>query len=75
MATKKRAPKGKLGAGSRFKAVVAGVKASNRKKGRKKMQDPEAVAASIGRKVYGKTKFQQMAAAGRKRAAAKRRRK
>lgn len=30
------------------------------------VQDPAAVAASIGRKKYGKEKFQKMAAAGKK---------
>lgn len=32
------------------------------------VKDPGALAASIGRKKYGKKKFQQMAAKGRKRA-------
>ena len=31
----------------------------------KGVKDPGALAASIGRKKYGKTKFQQMAAKGR----------
>lgn len=31
------------------------------------VKDPGALAASIGRKKYGKKKFQQMAAKGRKR--------
>jgi len=34
-----------------------------------KNKDPAAEAAAIGRKKYGKKKFQAMAAAGRKRAA------
>lgn len=53
-------PKGKLGSGSRFKAVEA----SARKSG---ARDPKAVAAAVGRKKYGKKKMAKMAAAGRKR--------
>lgn len=33
---------------------------------RQGVQDPKALAASIGRKKYGKAEFQRMAAAGRK---------
>ena len=47
------------GEGSRFKAVEASAKAGG-------ASDPAAVAAAIGRKKYGKAKFQKMAAAGRK---------
>ena len=42
-----------------FKKVAAAAKAGGAK-------DPEAVAASIGREKYGKKKFQQAAAAGKK---------
>ena len=35
---------------------------------RKGIRDPDAVAASIGRKKYGKRAFQAKAAAGRRRA-------
>lgn len=42
-----------------FKKVAAAAKAGGAK-------DPEAVAASIGRKKYGKEKFQKAAAAGKK---------
>lgn len=35
---------------------------------RKGVRDPDALAASIGRKKYGKKKFQEKAAAGRRRA-------
>jgi hypothetical protein len=42
-----------------FKAVAASAKKGGAK-------DPEAVAASIGRKKYGKEKFQKAAAAGKK---------
>jgi len=46
--------------GSRFKKLTGQL----RQKGAK---NPKALAAWIGRKKYGKKKFQQMAAAGRKR--------
>lgn len=49
----------KLGSGGRFKKL----KASIAKKG--KVRDPGAVAAAIGRKKYGKKKFQSMAAKGK----------
>ena len=55
----------KLGMGGRF----AKLEKSIAKKG--KVSNPAAVAAAIGRKKYGKAKFQQMAAAGRKRASKK----
>jgi hypothetical protein len=45
--------KGKLGSGARFKALA------------KKTGSP-ALAAYIGRKKYGKAKFQKMAAKGKK---------
>jgi hypothetical protein len=50
----------KLGEGGRF----AYVKQQAAKSGAK---NPGAVAAAIGRKKYGKEKFQKMAAAGRRR--------
>lgn len=53
--------KAKLGSGRRFAAVSSSI----RRKGG--VRDPNAVAASIGRKKYGKTRFQKMAAAGRRR--------
>jgi hypothetical protein len=41
----------------------------SRKLGRRKgVRDPDALAASIGRKKYGKQAFQAKAAAGRRRA-------
>ena len=49
--------------GERFKKVERSVAKD------KKIKDPAAVAASIGRKKYGKKKFQAMATAGRRRAA------
>ncbi len=55
-----------VGTGQRFRALVKALSY-------KGVKNPEALAAWIGRKKYGKKKFQQMAAAGRKRAAKKRR--
>jgi len=49
----------KLGSGKRFKALSSKLK----KQG---VKNPGGLAASIGRKKYGKEKFQKMAAAGRK---------
>lgn len=48
-----------LGSGERYKKLVSSLK----EKGAK---DPRALAAYIGRKKYGKEKFQQLAAKGRK---------
>lgn len=53
----KKAP---LGAGIRFKAVEAAARAGGARK-------PAAVAAAIGRKKYGKKRFQAMGVAGKKR--------
>lgn len=50
----------KPGGGGRFQKMVLKLKG--------KVSNPKAVAAAIGRKKYGKKKFQQMAARGRKRA-------
>lgn len=55
-----RAKKSKPGSGKRFRAVKKSAAAGG-------ARDPGAVAAAIGRKKYGKKKFQKMAAAGRKR--------
>ena len=49
----------KPGEGKRFKAVEASAKAGG-------ASDPGAVAAAVGRKKYGKKKFQAMAAKGKK---------
>lgn len=54
----------KLGMGGRFAKLTASLS----KKG---IKNPKALAASIGRKKYGKTKMTKMAVAGRKRAAKK----
>jgi len=49
------------GAGARFAAIERAARLGG-------ARDPAAVAAWIGRKKYGKTRFQRMAAAGRRRA-------
>ena len=54
----------KPGGGGRFAKMKAKLKGKVRK--------PAAVAAAIGRKKYGKKRFQKMAATGRKRAAKRR---
>lgn len=51
----------KPGGGGRFALL------KHRLAGRKGITDPGALAAAIGRKKYGKAKFQHMAAVGRKR--------
>ena len=56
------AAKAALGSGGRFKALKGELAA-------KGVEDPGALAASIGRKKYGAKKMAAMAAAGRKRKA------
>tara|TARA_R100000951_G_C2602921_1_gene168744 strand:- start:127 stop:468 length:342 start_codon:yes stop_codon:yes gene_type:complete len=51
--------KPKLGSGERFKKLSGELKS-------KGVKDPDALAASIGRKKYGAAKMAKMAAAGRK---------
>ena len=51
--------KPKLGSGARFKALTKQLAA-------KGADNPKALAAYIGRKKYGKAKFQSLAAHGRK---------
>ena len=51
--------KPKLGSGKRFQQLVKQLKDRG-------VRDPEALAAWIGRKKYGKQKFQKLAAQGRK---------
>lgn len=58
----------KVGGGGRFAALEKSISANSKKKGRKQITNPGAVAAAIGRKKYGNAKFQKMAATGRKRA-------
>lgn len=57
-AGRSRAP---LGSGERFRALVAKLRA------RGGVDDPAALAAAIGRKKYGKKRFQALSVAGRKR--------
>ena len=52
----------RLGGGGRFEKV-------KRSAARSGAKNPAAVAASVGRKKYGKKKFEEMTAAGRRRAA------
>lgn len=54
------AKKPKLGTGARFKAL-------EKKLSKRGARTPKALAAFIGRKKFGKKKFQQLAAKGRKR--------
>ena len=56
---KSKKKKSKLGSGKRFKTLAKKLK----KKGAK---NPKALAAWIGRKKYGKKKFQALAKKGRK---------
>ena len=51
--------KAKLGSGERFKELSGKLKDKGAK-------DPDALAAYIGRKKYGKKKFQKLAAKGKK---------
>lgn len=54
----------KLGSGGRFKKLVMTIK----ERGGKAARNPAAIAAMIGRKKYGKSRFQKMAAMGKKKA-------
>lgn len=54
----------KPGGGGRYQKLVKKLAAQG-------ADDPRALAASIGRKKYGKAKFQKMAAQGRKRSSKK----
>jgi hypothetical protein len=51
--------KAKLGSGARFKSLT-------KKLQKQGVRNPKAVAASIGRKKYGKKRYQKLAAKGRK---------
>ena len=61
MAYQRAKKKYKPGQGGRFAALKKSIAA------RGKVRNPGAVAAAIGRKKYGKKRFQAMAAAGKKR--------
>jgi hypothetical protein len=52
--------KPKLGSGARFKKLSKEIGKSG------KVKDPDAVAAAVGRKKYGKKRFQKLAAKGKK---------
>jgi hypothetical protein len=54
------AKKPPLGSGERFKQLTAKLR-------RRGVENPEALAAWIGRKKYGKRRFQELALKGRKR--------
>jgi hypothetical protein len=54
------ARKAKLGSGKRFGSL-------KRKLAKQGVSNPDALAAAIGRKKYGKKRMAKMAAAGRKR--------
>jgi hypothetical protein len=56
-APKKRKPK--LGSGARFKKLTKSLKRGG-------ARNPKALAAYIGRKKYGKKKFQKLATKGRR---------
>ena len=56
-------PLAELGSGARFAALK---KKLSSRKGKGKVENPAALAAFIGRKKYGKTRFQKMAEAGKK---------
>jgi hypothetical protein len=57
--SKYKIPNAKLGTGARFSHLVKSLSKSG-------VRDPDALAASIGRKKYGKKKFQKLATRGRK---------
>ena len=57
MMTMKNKPK--LGSGTRFKQLT-------NKLAKRGVKNPKALAAYIGRKKYGKTKFQQLASKGKR---------
>ena len=62
VASKKKKSKGKLGSGSRFKSLSSKIQKSGKSK-----KAADAIAASIGRKKYGKKKMAKLSATGRKR--------
>lgn len=58
-AANRRASKAPLGSGARFKAL------QSKLSGQKGVTNPGALAAAIGRRKYGKSRYQQLAARGR----------
>jgi len=70
MARRRKKAKGKVGRGTRFKSLtrtLARRRGKTRTGKSRKVRNPAALAAWIGRKKYGKKRFQKMAAAGRRR--------
>jgi len=67
MTVKRKKPS--LGSGKRFAALTRKFAA---RKGKRKVSNPGALAAFLGRKKLGAARFQKLATAGRKRAARKR---
>lgn len=63
------AKKARLGSGKRFSALKKKLAA---RRGKRKVTNPGALAAFIGRKKYGKKKFAKLSATGRRRKAKKR---
>jgi len=61
--TKRYKVTGKLGTGSRFKKLK---KTLARRKGKRKVKNPAALASYIGRKKYGKKKMAKLSAKGRR---------
>ena len=59
MVKNKNLRKAALGSGKRFAELTQSIKAKGN------VEDPAAVAASIGRKKYGKKKFQKLASNGK----------
>lgn len=58
--------KPKLGTGKRFAALEENIEHENEgKKKSKKVKDPAALAAAIGRKKYGAKRFGELAAKGK----------
>ena len=64
MATKQTKKKPPLGSGARFKAIVKEAEESG-------AENPEAVAAAMGRKAHGQKKMTEWATAGKRRRAKK----
>jgi hypothetical protein len=64
--TSRRRTSRKIGSGSRFAALVHKLQA------RGDIADPRALAAAIGRRKFGSKRFQQLAAAGRRRSSLRR---
>ncbi len=56
--------KARLGSGARFKALTRKL---GKRRGRKKVHNPAALAAYIGRKKYGAKRFAKLGAKGRRR--------